>query len=150
MCRMHTPIDETPVTPLPRSMLLFHRKLQKKESTMPKKVGFQAFLGTNYGTVLQSFALYQTIKNLGYECEIIGCDEFRHRKEPDPSLKISNPKEYDKLLMQKNFENGVAYRHRYRKLGPMLFCLPKTRCPNFLANSVIINREVEAIRGGVL
>ena len=74
---------------------------------MPKKVGFQAFLGTNYGTVLQSFALYQTIKNLGYECEIIGCDEFRHRKEPDPSLKISNPKEYDKLLMQKNFENFI-------------------------------------------
>ena len=69
-----------------------------------KKVGFLAFLGTNYGTVLQSFALYQSIKKLGYECQIIGCNEFRNRKTPDENLKETNPKEYDKLLMQKNFE----------------------------------------------
>lgn len=71
---------------------------------MAGKVGFLAFLGTNYGTVLQSFALNQAIKKLGYACEVIGCDEFRHRKSPDISLKNSNPKEYDTLLMQKNFE----------------------------------------------
>lgn len=69
-----------------------------------KKVGFLAFLGTNYGTVLQTFALYQSIKKIGYECYIIGCNEFRNRKTPDDKLKESNPKEYDKLLMQKNFE----------------------------------------------
>lgn len=76
------------------------------EITM-KRVGFLAFLGTNYGTVLQSFALYQSIKKLGYECHVIGCNEFRNRKSPDKSLKETNPKEYDKLLMQKNFESFI-------------------------------------------
>ncbi len=71
---------------------------------MQKKVGFLAFLGTNYGTVLQSFALYQAICRLGYECEIIGCNEFRGREYPAPILKETDPKQYDKQLMQKNFE----------------------------------------------
>ena len=74
---------------------------------MMKKVGFLAFLGTNYGTVLQSFALYQSIKRIGYDCYVIGCNEFRNRKTPDENLKETNPKEYDKLLMQKTFETFI-------------------------------------------
>ena len=63
-----------------------------------KRVAFLAFLGANYGTMLQSFALFHVIKNLGYECEVIGADEFRTRPIPNPDELGIHSKEYDKQI----------------------------------------------------
>lgn len=78
-----------------------------------KKVGFLAFLGTNYGTVLQSFALFHTIKKLGYDCEIIGADEFIKRPIPNPNVLDLHSKEYDKQKTQLNFEKFIIRMFKF-------------------------------------
>lgn len=75
---------------------------------MAKKVGFLAFLGSNYGTILQSFALFQSIKKLGYECEVIGANEFRNRPIPNPDVIDIHSKEYDKQKTHITFEHFVS------------------------------------------
>ena len=59
---------------------------------MSKKVGYLACLGFNYGTVLQAFALFQSIKKLGYDCEIIGASSYRNQEVPHPKILELNPK----------------------------------------------------------
>lgn len=75
---------------------------------MAKKVGFLAFLGSNYGTILQSFALFQSIKRLGYECEVVGANEFRNRPIPNPDIIDIHSKEYDKQKTHITFEHFVS------------------------------------------
>ena len=38
---------------------------------MSKKVGYLACMGFNYGTILQAFALFQSIKKLGYDAKLL-------------------------------------------------------------------------------
>ena len=78
------------------------------ENKMAQKVGFLAFLGSNYGTVLQSFALFQTIKKLGYDCEVIGANEFRNREIPNPDITDIHSKEFDKLKTHITFEQFIS------------------------------------------
>lgn len=73
-----------------------------------KTVGFLAFLGTNYGTVLQSFALFQAIKQIGYDCEVIGANEFRDRPIPNLDLIDIHSKEYDKQKTHITFEHFIS------------------------------------------
>ncbi len=75
---------------------------------MAKKVGFLAFLGSNYGTILQSFALFQSIKRLGYECEVVGANEFRNRPIPNPDVIDLHSKEYDKQKTHITFEHFIS------------------------------------------
>ena len=89
---------------------------------MAKKVAYQAFLGSNYGTVLQSFALYQSIKKLGYECEVVGCDEFLNKPIPDPRHLDIFSKEFDKQLTQVRFEHFLV---RWFKFNKILGNIPK-------------------------
>lgn len=71
------------------------------------KVGFLAFLGYNYGSTLQAYALFEAIKKLGHDCEVIDCGPdkifVKDYPEPDHTLKADNPKLYDNLLIKKNF-----------------------------------------------
>ena len=92
---------------------------------MPKKVGFLAFLGANYGSALQSFALYNSIKKLGYDCEVIGAGEFLGLKNVDISGVDENTKEYDKRCTQKTFARFV--RENF-KLNKTLWFIPKNAC----------------------
>lgn len=75
---------------------------------MSNKVGFLAFLGSNYGTILQSFALFQAIKKLGYKCEVIGDNEFRNRPIPDPNVLGIHSKAYDTEQTHINFEKFMS------------------------------------------
>lgn len=81
-----------------------------------KKVGFLAFLGANYGTMLQSFALFHAIKNLGYECEVIGADEFYTRPIPNPDELGIHSKEYDKQRTQLTFEKFIAHGLKFNRI----------------------------------
>ena len=72
-----------------------------------KKVGYHAFLGTNYGSVLQAFALYTKVRQLGFECELLGAGWYLDRPIPSESEKLDNPKEFDKKLMRVNFERFI-------------------------------------------
>ncbi|MBD5584009.1 MAG: 4Fe-4S binding protein [Clostridia bacterium] len=78
-----------------------------------KKIAYQAFLGSNYGTILQSFALYHTIVELGYECEVVGCDEFRNRQMIDPKMVDLNSKKYDTLRTHLTYEQFVSRWFRF-------------------------------------
>lgn len=70
------------------------------------RVAYQAFMGTNYGTILQTYALYRKLSEIaGIEnVDIIGCSVFRHRQAPDENLKNTNYKKYLVQKMRKNFE----------------------------------------------
>ena len=57
-----------------------------------KKVAYLAWLGVNYGSTLQAYALNKSIEKLGYLCEVIGGDGFINGQKPDPSLKDADPK----------------------------------------------------------
>ena len=81
-----------------------------------KRVAFLAFLGANYGTMLQSFALFHVIKNLGYECEVIGADEFRTRPIPNPDELGIHSKEYDKQRTQLTFEKFIAHGLKFNRI----------------------------------
>ena len=70
-----------------------------------KKVAYLAWLGVNYGSTLQAYALNKSIEKLGYLCEVIGGDGFIDGQEPDPSLKDADPKKYDWHLTKYNFKN---------------------------------------------
>lgn len=69
-----------------------------------KKIAYQAFLGTNYGTILQSVALYYLLKGISNDVDIIGCNLFRHRKLPNQNLCNENNAKYHAELMRYNFE----------------------------------------------
>ncbi len=75
-----------------------------------KKVAYLAWLGVNYGSTLQAYALNKSIEKLGYLCEVIGGDGFIDGQEPDPSLKDADPKKYDWQLTKYNF-NQFMYKH---------------------------------------
>lgn len=68
------------------------------------KVAYLAWLGANYGSTLQSYALYRSIINLGYACQVIDYDHFIKNDCPPVSLKESDPKNYDGSLMRYNFD----------------------------------------------
>lgn len=76
-----------------------------KSPILNKKIAYQAFMGTNYGTILQTFALFSVMKVLGNQVYIIGNSLFRHKKDP---LKLNNKYTNDgKLcadLMRYNFD----------------------------------------------
>ncbi len=74
------------------------------------KVAYLAWLGSNYGSVLQSFALYRSMEKLGYRCEVIDYDHFIRDAEPPSALKDADPKRYDDDLMRYNFDL-FAHRH---------------------------------------
>ena len=74
------------------------------------KVAYLAWLGSNYGSVLQSFALYRSMEKLGYRCEVIDYDHFIRDAEPPSALKDTDPKRYDDDLMRYNFDL-FAHRH---------------------------------------
>ena len=75
-----------------------------------KKVAYLAWLGVNYGSTLQAYALNKSIKKLGYLCEVIGGDGFINGYKPDLSLKDTAPKRYDWQLTKYNF-NQFMYKH---------------------------------------
>lgn len=81
-----------------KKLMNITRKCKRK-----KKIAFHAFLGTNYGSVLQSYALFKTITKLGYHCEIIGASAFIDKLLPDKSKLDTHSKEYDKQLARYNF-----------------------------------------------
>ena len=97
---------------------------------MPKKVGFLAVLGANYGSALQSFALYNTIKGLGYDCEVIGASAglrdvmrfelTRSFMKAGRALGLKRAggtsKEYDKRLTQKTFSKFIRENFKFNKL----------------------------------
>ena len=60
-----------------------------------KKVGYLAWLGVNYGSTLQAFALYKTICLLGYDCEIIGHSSFTAVPALKKEIRNTDPKRYD-------------------------------------------------------
>ena len=70
------------------------------------RIAYQAFLGTNYGTVLQTFALFKKLESIAgiNNIKIIGCSNFRNRPEPDQELMVSNKQLYLAQVMRKNFE----------------------------------------------
>ena len=70
------------------------------------KIAYQAFLGTNYGTVLQTFALYKKLEDIAGNdsVEIIGCSNFRKRPDPDTSLLTINEQKFLAQKMRKTFE----------------------------------------------
>ena len=103
---------------------------------MPKKVGFLAFLGSNYGTALQSFALYNSIKRLGYDCEVIGADEFLDREIPDPNVMDIHSKEYDKKQTCVTFSH---FNRRYFKYSEELGKIP--------ASAALTPSQKKAVRG---
>ena len=72
-----------------------------------KKVGYNAFLGTNFGSVLQAFALYTQVKKFGFDCELLGAGWYLDRPFPQDIEKVNDPKEYDKKLMRLNFEKFI-------------------------------------------
>ncbi|MBQ8707385.1 MAG: polysaccharide pyruvyl transferase family protein [Succinivibrionaceae bacterium] len=60
-----------------------------------KKIGYLGWLGANYGSCLQAFALYHRMRALGYTVEIIGAGRFVSCRQPPESLKETHPKKYD-------------------------------------------------------
>lgn len=74
------------------------------------KVAYLAWLGINYGSTLQAFALYKTIQKLGYPCEVIGAEGFINGEKPQPELKEKDPKRYDWAMTKYNF-NRFMHRH---------------------------------------
>ncbi len=68
------------------------------------KVAYLAWLGANYGSTLQSYALYKTIINLGYACEVIDYTHFIRHEEPQLSLKESDSKKYESNLLRYIFD----------------------------------------------
>ena len=76
-----------------------------------KKVAYQAFMGTNYGTILQTFALYKFVESLGYDIQIIGNHTFRHKSQPKSDL--LEKKIYDAQLMQYNFSRFFIKHFRF-------------------------------------
>lgn len=91
-----------------------------KNSSKPEnrqKVAYQAFMGTNYGTILQTFALYHVLeKKFNCDVEIIGCGNFRNRQTPDEKLKETNLGDYLALTMRKTFENFNEAEFKYNLL----------------------------------
>ncbi len=85
------------------------------------KIGYLSWVGTNYGSVLQGTALYKSIEELGYDCEIIGARSFHHHEKPDPSLKGTDPKKYDHNLMGYNF---TVYMDQLLKFADELDDIP--------------------------
>lgn len=62
-----------------------------------KKVGLLTYHGAkNYGSVLQAYALHQTITNLGNECEII---DFRPKKQSDIYAIFRKPNSIKKIVI---------------------------------------------------
>lgn len=89
------------------------------------RVGFLAFLGTNYGSTLQSYALNEAIKVYGYDCEVIDCgwNKFfvSECQEPEALLRDKNINLYNKLVMYKNFHTfGIKAFNFNKKFG----CMP--------------------------
>ncbi|MEE3422708.1 MAG: polysaccharide pyruvyl transferase family protein [Succinimonas sp.] len=81
------------------------------------KVAYLAWLGSNYGSVLQSFALYRSMEKLGYRCEVIDYDHFIRDAEPPSALKDADPKRYDDDLIRYNFD---LFAHRHFVFNPIL------------------------------
>ena len=83
---------------------------------MSKRVGYLACLGFNYGTILQALALFQSIKKLGYDCEIIGAASYRNQGVPHPEILEQNPqKKYDFLQTRITFENFLSRYFQFNK-----------------------------------
>ena len=78
---------------------------------MTKKIAFMAFSGYNYGSTLQSLGLFTAIKNIGYDCEVIGWREFFEKIERvrNAPHEPRNKRE-DQAFMQATFQN-FAIRH---------------------------------------
>lgn len=84
-------------------------------------VAYLAWLGTNYGSTLQSYALYRSIIKMGYGCEVIDSDSFVKDNEPSPMLKESDPKKYDSSLTRYTFD---VFIHKHFVLNKNLRSIP--------------------------
>ncbi len=79
-----------------------------------KKVAYLAWLGTNYGSMLQALALFSTISSLGYRCLVVGHGHFSSRKRlPPASLREQDPKRYDSWLMESLFRDFSRRHFRF-------------------------------------
>ncbi len=76
------------------------------------KVAYSAFLGTNYGSTLQAFALYHTILSLGYDCEVVCCACFTDAPKPGKKLKQENPRRYEYRRMRYLFAQFINANFR--------------------------------------
>jgi hypothetical protein len=85
-----------------------------------KKVGYLAWLGSNYGSTLQAFALYQSIISLGYDCEIIGYRPFISVPALDEALRDSDPKKYDWIRTRKLFTDFMKGHFKFSSETPVL------------------------------
>ncbi len=79
-----------------------------------KKVGYLAWLGVNYGSTLQAFALYKTICLLGYNCEVIGHSSFTAVPALKKEIRNTDPKRYDWIKSKTLF---VSFMKSHFKLS---------------------------------
>lgn len=72
---------------------MFNQKGFKKMNT--KRVGILTFSKSlNYGSILQAYALYSYIKNLGYDAEVIDYTQINHEKVYSIFRKINSIKDF--------------------------------------------------------
>lgn len=65
------------------------------------KIGILTFHDTtNFGSLLQTYGLYKSITNFGYDCDVIDyeCPEITKREIPKPFKFSLNPKNLAKEL----------------------------------------------------
>lgn len=93
---------------------------------MMKKIGLLTFHDTtNFGSWLQTYGLYYTIRSMGYECDVIDykCDEIVRREIPGRLSFTLNPKDILKDILftsqiRKKYSNLTALTCEKMTLSP--------------------------------
>ncbi len=108
---------------------------------MKNKIGILTFQdSSNFGSALQTYALWKKVNDYGYDCEIIDyiCDEIK--KNELPSIKLGNIKEIKETIAW--FIYGKYYYKKHNNIFNFLTTNAKMSKDKYYKNNISLTNKI--------